>query len=1109
MALITHLKLDGNTNDSSGRGKNFTNDSVLFYDAKLGQAYYNDGNYNRRAYRFDSEYELQSNFTYTAWINSTGITTTGATFYQFALSNNRDCCNLIGISIGVVNSSGNIVIGYSNQILFTSVNARNKWVHVAVVIGVNNVKIYFDGVLTYNQGFAEPFSYNGEPLTIGKMGHYYYGPDGYFAWYGFVEDVRFYDHPLSALEVKQLAQAKALHYNFNEFQEPTTNLLGGQIIASYDNWGTNSGTSNNFTSGEGTPGVSFNMTSYTDGGVRWYWTGGTRSCTQNTTYTVSAIVKYTTNPHPNMFYLRQYGASGQISEGGLYSSSNNTNYGGGWTLAQATFTTLSGVTAFAFEGYQYSVNKIELYSLQVEQKGHATPFVTTSRTGIIQDKSGLENNTTLLEVDTPRYVTESKLGQGSYYFDGVNDFMNLTSISNYPLNGGVTFAVWAKPTSNATWSRFMDFGNGAGVNNLLFAREGSTSNLALHSYGATTGSMSVNALENNVWQHLAFTINSSGGAKIYKNGQLISSSVLPVPTVINRSNMYVGRSNWAGDAYYQGYMDDIRLYSTTLSDAEILDIYQTRAQISSNGRLHARHLQVNTNYDKSIENTNLVLNGDGSFGNLTGWSGVFDGYDAGQNAFYATGSYRTMISNTRIEVQGNGIDKFDQYVIDAEHKQPSGPTSYYFFMIVCYDKDDQFIDNIHVTHDPATRTTLAQTLNPGDSVLYLTSSASWSTQGGGSDHFTQQIAMFPNGHPYPDYTYSRIHTSYKSISGNIVTLNSPWSGAQMPAGTRIMNTQYGGTFSYIGGAFVPMTTDWLRRTATTSATINNGNMRAGSKYFRVGWLLDYNGTGTTSYFRNIKAYNITNPGQATMFSTDDFEITNKSFKVQHYSTVGLTRNLIGHWPLEKDTLDISGYNRHGTASGAVLKNESYYFDGVNDTISFGTGDTFFPLNSFTISIMFKSDGTTPTTGTVPGLFGFTYGIRAIIIDGGIWFGVFRTDGNAYINDSTKNYFDSEWHHLIATCDGSTIKLYVDGAFKGSNTISSFWNGYTSWPTNVWRIGSDNNDGFLHFRGNMKQLKMFSFALTEQEIKLEYNTMFKNEVQISKDGVLHAKDVIEY
>jgi hypothetical protein len=233
MGLITWLKLDSNTNDSSGNGRNFTNNSVVFADAKISQGYYNDsGNYARRAFRFDSAYNLQTNFTYAAWINSTGTTTGTHIFYQMAISNNRDCCGVIGYNIAVVNSSGNIVVGYGNTMLFTSINARNKWVHVAVSVGTSDIKIYFNGVLTYTRVY-ETFVYSGHPLTIGKMGFYYQGPDGFFAWRGFVDELRIYNHALSALEVKRLAHAKVTHLKLNNNLTDAASYINGTGSISY------------------------------------------------------------------------------------------------------------------------------------------------------------------------------------------------------------------------------------------------------------------------------------------------------------------------------------------------------------------------------------------------------------------------------------------------------------------------------------------------------------------------------------------------------------------------------------------------------------------------------------------------------------------------------------------------------------------------------------------------------------------------------------------------------------------------------------------------------------------------------------------------------------
>jgi hypothetical protein len=43
---------------------------------------------------------------------------------------------------------------------------------------------------------------------------------------GLLNDIRIYNHALSVYEVKELAKAKILHYNFNDpYEEPTINLV--------------------------------------------------------------------------------------------------------------------------------------------------------------------------------------------------------------------------------------------------------------------------------------------------------------------------------------------------------------------------------------------------------------------------------------------------------------------------------------------------------------------------------------------------------------------------------------------------------------------------------------------------------------------------------------------------------------------------------------------------------------------------------------------------------------------------------------------------------------------------------------------------------------------
>lgn len=105
--------------------------------------------------------------------------------------------------------------------------------HVAVSVGTTQIKIYFNGVLTYTRTH-ETFVYSSSyPLTIGKMGFYYQGPDGYFAWEGFVDEVRIYNHALTANEVKKLAQAKVTHLKLSGNLNDAAGYVNGTGSISY------------------------------------------------------------------------------------------------------------------------------------------------------------------------------------------------------------------------------------------------------------------------------------------------------------------------------------------------------------------------------------------------------------------------------------------------------------------------------------------------------------------------------------------------------------------------------------------------------------------------------------------------------------------------------------------------------------------------------------------------------------------------------------------------------------------------------------------------------------------------------------------------------------
>ena len=187
--------------------------------------------------------------------------------------------------------------------------------------------------------------------------------------------------------------------------------------------------------------------------------------------------------------------------------------------------------------------------------------------------------------------------------------------------------------------------------------------------------------------------------------------------------------------------------------------------------------------------------------------------------------------------------------------------------------------------------------------------------------------------------------------------------------------------------------------------------------------------------------------------------------------------------------DLSGNDKNANAIGAIFNStdKSVYFDGVNDTLTFGTGNTYFPLPQFTISLWFRSFGTTETTGTAPGLFGFTYGIRSIVRNSYIQFGVDNGTSLTLINSvGSIPFYEGNWYNVAFYHSGVEKGIYINGEFN--NSALSPWSGTSRWPTNTWNLGRDNNNTSQFFRGEISSYQLYNRVLTQEEIKTNFEAM---------------------
>jgi hypothetical protein len=100
-------------------------------------------------------------------------------------------------------------------------------------------------------------------------------------------------------------------------------------------------------------------------------------------------------------------------------------------------------------------------------------------------------------------------------------------------------------------------------------------------------------------------------------------------------------------------------------------------------------------------------------------------------------------------------------------------------------------------HFVSTKTTLAQPLNTGDSIVYLNSVANYATSNG------SYLGFYPF-EDYPEYTYTRNTVNYNAINAgnNSLTLTSAYAGSSFPVGTKVAQ-QRQSTCGYMYSVLAP------------------------------------------------------------------------------------------------------------------------------------------------------------------------------------------------------------------------------------------------------------------------------------------------------------------
>ncbi|NCV32724.1 MAG: LamG domain-containing protein, partial [Betaproteobacteria bacterium] len=169
------------------------------------------------------------------------------------------------------------------------------------------------------------------------------------------------------------------------------------------------------------------------------------------------------------------------------------------------------------------------------------------------------------------------LNQGEMHAGLFNSgFFNIPTISGSQLSGDITVEAWIWINAYANYARILDIGNSSGQDNILFTQEGTSGRIYFEVFGGANGTTSANvkspnAIPTGTWTHVAGVMEANGNMKLYINGALVASNNQTAITAreATRFNNFIGKSNWSGDALWNGRITDVRIWNVARTQAEI------------------------------------------------------------------------------------------------------------------------------------------------------------------------------------------------------------------------------------------------------------------------------------------------------------------------------------------------------------------------------------------------------------------------------------------------------------------------------------------------------------------------------------------------------------
>jgi len=197
---------------------------------------------------------------------------------------------------------------------------------------------------------------------------------------------------------------------------------------------------------------------------------------------------------------------------------------------------------------------------------------------VAKDASGKGHDATLL--GGPEYV-KGETSSGALSFDGVDDIVQVAEVPAFDLSNALTITAWVKVNNLSTYYFILDKSpSGTAPNNYSGNYEFRTAVTTgvlqlLHQTSQGTDYATYNStagITAGRWYHVAVTFVKGGQVKFYLDGVPAGSTPQTANfPILNDEPLRIGGRK-DGYSFFNGQVDDVRLYNRALTDAEVKQV---------------------------------------------------------------------------------------------------------------------------------------------------------------------------------------------------------------------------------------------------------------------------------------------------------------------------------------------------------------------------------------------------------------------------------------------------------------------------------------------------------------------------------------------------------